>query len=277
MVSIENKVISAEFDESDGLTCTSLRFMGKEYVYFDEERKKSGGTYGIPILFPTPNRVRNGYYFFNGRKIVGNRHGRLRHMPFEIIGKKDDELKGVVHFSPCDEDFPYHADFFLSLKADGTSLSWKFEVENKGDEDLSYGLALHPYFEKRGCRRVFVNLKERVSLDDDKYPDGKVSDDIAIENDVSLLDEDALFITDGGIDAVLDYEKVRMQLSASDDFSHAVIYTSPDMPSICVEPQTSLTDAHNMYARGYKDLAALILLKGNEIHDSMVTIKFTEV
>ena len=90
MVSIENDFIKAEFDESDGMTCTSLVFNGDEYVYFDEKRKESGGTYGIPILFPTPNRVRGGSYSFGGRKIVGNRHGRLRHMPFMIIEKNDE-------------------------------------------------------------------------------------------------------------------------------------------------------------------------------------------
>ena len=103
---IKNGIITASFDESDGLTCTSLSFKGREYVYFDEKRKREGGTYGIPILFPTPNRVRNGFYVFGGRKIIGNRHGRLRHMPFEILKKRDDMLSAKVSFSPTDDDFP---------------------------------------------------------------------------------------------------------------------------------------------------------------------------
>lgn len=277
MVSIENDFIKAEFDESDGMTCTSLVFKGDEYVYFDEKRKESGGTYGIPILFPTPNRVRGGSYSFGGRKIVGNRHGRLRHMPFMIIEKNDEEVKGEVSFSPEDDDFPYDADFILSLKVDGASLIWSFEVRNNGNDDLSYGLALHPYFNKSGCRFLSVNLIKRIDLDDEKYPSGTVCDEIALEKDVSRLDEDALFITNGSIDAVLTYEKAVMHLTASEDFNHAVIYTSPSMPSICVEPQTCLTDAHNMYFRGYRELSSLIILKGKEIHDSMVRIGFTEV
>ena len=277
MIKIGNDNLTAVFDEKDGMTCTSINFKGREYVYFDEKRKESGGTYGIPILFPTPNRVRDGFYVYNGKKIVGNRHGRLRHMPFEITGIKDDEVISLARFSSADDDFPYDADFVLSLKVVESSLIWNFEVRNKGKEELSYGLALHPYFMKEGCSRLLVNLKKRVDLDDDKYPSGNISDDVSLENDVSLLDEDALFITEGGIDAILGYEKAEMHITASDDFNHAVIYTSPRMNSICVEPQTCLTDAHNMYGRGYKDLASLIILKGKEIHDSIVKISFTEV
>ena len=33
MMIIKNGIITASFDESDGLTCTSLSFKGREYVY----------------------------------------------------------------------------------------------------------------------------------------------------------------------------------------------------------------------------------------------------
>lgn len=274
MMIIKNGIITASFDESDGLTCTSLSFKGREYVYFDDKRKREGGTYGIPILFPTPNRVRNGFYVFGGRKIIGNRHGRLRHMPFEILKKRDDMLSAKVSFSPTDDDFPYSADFILTLKIENNSLTWTFEVINKGSEELSYGLALHPYFEKKGCRRLAANLLKRIVLDEEKYPSGGLSDDIALETDVKKLDEDALFITDGAINASLFYEGAKMHIKASDDFNHAVIYTSPSMPSICVEPQSCATNAHNLYSEGKRDLASLIIVKGGESHKSSVSIIF---
>ena len=156
MIKIGNDNLTAVFDEKDGMTCTSINFKGREYVYFDEKRKESGGTYGIPILFPTPNRVRDGFYVYNGKKIVGNRHGRLRHMPFEITGIKENEVIALVRFSSADDDFPYDADFVLSVKVVESSLIWNFEVRNKGDEELAYGLALHPYFMKEENRNAFV-------------------------------------------------------------------------------------------------------------------------
>ncbi len=49
--------------------------------------------------------------------------------------------------------------------------------------------------------------------------------------------------------SILDYKKLAMQLhlSATDDFTHLVIYTPEQLPSICIEYQTCSTDAINLH------------------------------
>jgi galactose mutarotase-like enzyme len=48
-------------------------------------------------------------------------------------------------------------------------------------------------------------------------------------------------------------------LATSREFTHAVVYT-PDRPTFCIENQTSSTDAHNLFAHGFKRESHLLVV-----------------
>jgi len=50
-------------------------------------------------------------------------------------------------------------------------------------------------------------------------------------------------------------------MSASDDFTHLVVYTPKDAAWFCVENQTCSTDAHNLYDQGLKSESNLIVVE----------------
>src|SRR2546423_14110788 len=57
-----------------------------EPVAFSDFRQKPT-SYGIPILFPFPNRIRDGVFTFQGRKIslkAGRRHGYVRDKAWQV-------------------------------------------------------------------------------------------------------------------------------------------------------------------------------------------------
>ena len=105
MISLHNDYVSLRADEHDGMTVVSLKFKGMETVLYDDERRKSGATYGIPILFPTPNRISGGEFTFNGKCIKGEMHGALRHAAFRITSQSETSVEGEVPFSALGETF----------------------------------------------------------------------------------------------------------------------------------------------------------------------------
>ena len=52
--------------------------------------------------------------------------------------------------------------------------------------------------------------------------------------------------------SIVDYTTLAVQLhiSATDDFTHQVIFTPQRLPSICIESQTCSTDAINLHHQG---------------------------
>ena len=276
MVTIKKDDLKVIFDEKDGLSILSLTYKGKEYVFLDEEKRREGRTYGIPILFPTPNRVENNSFTFNGKKVLAERHGFLRHMDLSDCLVSDDRITAEINFNMSNEYFPYDAKLTLTLSVENNNLSWIFKVENKGDEQIAYAIALHPYFKKEDGMIVSINTSKRVCLDSDCYPTGETQDCDNIEGYVSDIDTDSLFLTDGPMMATLEYKETKLIINTSDEFKFAVLYTSPSWPFICVEPQSSLTNAHNMYQKGYEKLSSLIILNGKETKESKISFCFEE-
>ena len=223
MISLHNDYVSLRADEHDGMTVVSLKCKGMETVLYDDERRKSGATYGIPILFPTPNRISGGEFTFNGKCIKGEMHGALRHAAFRITSQSETSVEGEVPFSALGETFPYDGRIKLSLHIEGTAVIWDFSVINEGDEPLAFGLALHPFFRKTASMRFSSSL---------------------------------------------DYE------IGSDEFNHVVVYTSPERPFVCVEPQTCSTDAHNLYSKGYEKESGLIIVPDKASHSFSAVISF---
>lgn len=276
MISLHNDYVSLRADEHDGMTVVSLKFKGMETVLYDDERRKSGATYGIPILFPTPNRISGGEFTFNGKCIKGEMHGALRHAAFRITSQSETSVEGEVPFSALGETFPYDGRIKLSLHIEGTAVIWDFSVINEGDEPLAFGLALHPFFRKTAVMRFSSSLDYEMVSDDDKIPTGEcLETDFGKEKDVQSIDTDTVFFSDSAIRSVLSSPDYSIEIAGSDEFNHVVVYTSPERPFVCVEPQTCSTDAHNLYSKGYEKESGLIIVPGNTVHELSVRMVFS--
>ncbi len=67
-------------------------------------------------------------------------------------------------------------------------------------------------------------------------------------------------------EAWIDYHglNLRLGITASEDFTHAVIYTLGQGPYFCLENQTCSTDAINLHERGMQDIAHLLEVRPGE-------------
>jgi aldose 1-epimerase len=53
---------------------------------------------------------------------------------------------------------------------------------------------------------------------------------------------------------------IKVELAASREFTHMVVYIQPQNNFFCVENQTCSTDAHNLYAQGLVEESHLLLV-----------------
>ena len=280
MLSLEKGDMRLSVDPEDGMTVTSIMFNGIETVLFDYKRKQDGATYGIPLLFPTPNRVSGDYFIANGRRIPAVMHGPFRHRVFRVEELASDRIYAVCDFSKDDMYFPYEGSLGLGIGLEEDGVTWRFTVSNKDVVPFSYGIALHPFFRKAGEGTFTANVLSLMISDGDKIPTGRLADVEGTDLDfrspvpVSSIDTDSVFITNGRMKAELDFRCYKVIMDASDAFGHVVVYTSPDRDFICVEPQSCSTDAHNLYAKGYAAQSGLITSAPGAVQNHFFNLKF---
>jgi len=247
-----------------------------------------GFVYGNPILYPTPNRVRDGKFAFGERQFQFSRnhngnhlHGLVNTLPWVVgaLEVEDEVIKlpltlDISEGHPVYEDFPFDhkVEVTYSLSSEGLRIDAK--VKNRDTRRLPFGFAIHPYFRILGERaETFIAVPARRHMEASQFSllptgelhqlDGSAKD---LRSPVSLdkLDlDDVYWGMDPDRPAVYEARDrgVRVTLEASEIFSHMVVYTPRDQDYFCLENQTCSTDAHNLYSRGQSEAAHLLILE----------------
>ena len=266
-----------------GCNAFSMVVDGIEYFHHPEKVKDVPGVRcGNPILYPTPNRIRDGAFVYEGKRYrfkpegKGNHiHGLVNshHWQLESSSVKGDraEIVCVAQFKPGTELFklfPFDHTFRMTITVKEGSVRWTYEVDNsEGKQAVPFGVAFHPYIAYVDDRKdtyltiPAANIMESPNL----LPNGKLipvdGNPLDARKGVSLdgYKADTVFFgMKSSTPAKIDYlkSKRRLTLNATDDFTHIVVWT-PDRPYFGVENQTCSTDAHNMHAKGFKEVAHL--------------------
>ncbi len=240
---------------------------------------------GTPIMFPTPNRVRDGKMTFEGRSFTfppNNQtnfiHGLARKRPWETGPLRADATSASVDLflvwddrQPEFELFPIKHRLTVSYTLRRSGIRFAYKVDNQDRSRLPFGFGLHPYFRIPGDRdevRVKVPLEQRMEAVE-MLPTGEL---IAVaDTPFDLRRPRAL--TDLRLDDVylgmtpekaawfeLREHGLRVELSGSRELTHLVVFTPPDRPFFCIENQTSSTDAHNLWAQGKKKASHLLIV-----------------
>jgi aldose 1-epimerase len=273
----------AEIAPSLGNNCFSFRTSAPvlEEVSFADFLQKPT-SYGIPVLFPFPNRIRDGQFTFASEtfKVDPPRHGFVRDKPWRVQSHGASEDTGAWITSSFNASeypdqilrqfpFPFHIVINYWLK-DGC-LSMEVIARNTGERTMPAGFGIHPYFRKPDGGRLRVPAAARwelsdsmptgriVSVDGDydlregKRLGGLTLDDIytRVETDADGLARCSIIDDEGGTETVVEFSPDRLP--------HVVVYTPPEpRRAVCVEPNSCPTDAFNLQARGVEsDVIAL--------------------
>ena len=254
---------------------------GRAIIDFDEAMLRERCFSGNPILYPTPNRVRDGRFVYDGREFLQVKHGRVVlihglvfdepwHCGEPVIGEGDIRLTTWIDFDergPLYEAFPFAHRLEVEFRLSEEVLRTTYTIRNRSGRELPYGFALHPYFTKLdGDEGTFIALPAEHVMEatEELLPTGKLiatggtDFDLSQPKPVGSLDIDNVFTGLSGR-AGFEYRDsgLGVSLHASDEFTHVVLYTPPGQPYFCMENQTCSTDAHNMTARGFGEVAGL--------------------
>ncbi len=258
-----------------------------EPVAFAEFRQRPT-SYGIPILFPFPNRIRDGRFTFQGHTFEPNppRHGFVRDKVWQVLAQGASDARGAWltagfdardHAAQILAQFPFPFSLEVTYRLWNGSLEMETIARNHGDADMPTGFGIHPYFRKPAHGTLTVPAGKRWELADslptgrlldvaDTYDlraqaelNGLQLDDIytAVTTDVDGLTRCYITDADATRETVVEFDASR--------FPHVVVYTPPaPRQAICVEPNTCPTDAFNLQTRGI-DSNVLVMRPGEEL------------
>ncbi len=261
-----------------------------------------GTKYGIPLLFPTPNRMRDSQFTWRGKQYHQRKHGEdvwihglVKDEPWQVRCWADDQgayAEGVITFAegnPLYEAYPFPCKLTVLYTLHAGGLKIDARVDNTGSDDLPFGFAIHPYFSKRGdANQVFLTTPlTRIYENDEKLlPSGKILDITGQRWDTSdglhsvqSLDLDNVY---HGMNsdrvAVIEYpNSARITLRGDDSFRNLIVFTPKDRPGFCIEHQTCSTDALNLHAKGLLEEAGLLILPAGQTWRGWVTLDVEKI
>ncbi|HZU03912.1 MAG TPA: aldose 1-epimerase [Ktedonobacteraceae bacterium] len=298
----ENPSRSIAIGIAPDLGCNMFRFRVGEHdlIYCDPVLLKQKDFTGNFVLWPLPNRVRDKKYIYQGqtysleavRRPQGNAvliHGFVFDRPwrYEAPLLEQDAISvktsiDITPESPFYEAYPFDSRLSLTYTLTKNSLTVAYNVQNNGVKDMPFGFGLHPYFSPLSGRDdtwVSIPAQYVMEADTDLLPTGRLFNvseimyaifDLREPVPLGNLKLDHVYT---GLHkneaAVIEYRKQHMQLrlSASDNFTHMVIYTPPpdeNSSYFCLENQTCSTDAVNLHHQGLNEIAHLLELHPGE-------------
>jgi aldose 1-epimerase len=252
----------------------------------------TGARNGIPVLFPFPNRIRDGRFTFAGRTYslpLNSKpnaiHGFAVSASWDVIEHKADSsnarIKGryqISHQSPdMRKHWPTDAILELTYKLADRRLELEVAVANPTAVDLPFGFGIHPYFrlpfETGGdqSKTLVVLPASQYWVLKDFLPTGEREPvtprldfrtaqpirGLKLDDVLTGLSFDHDRCTCRLVDQALNAE---FQLSFDRSFRELVVYTPPGGGGvISPEPYTQTTDAINLQERGID--AGLRILK----------------
>lgn len=261
--------------------------------------------YGIPILFPFPNRVRGGAWCFEGATYQFDKppdsptsiHGLLLNRPYQVESHAADANGATLvcaldsrEFADIGRQYPFPFTIRITYTLKNAALSMGVSIQNAGDRNMPMGFGIHPYFRvglspdaNAAAATIKVPAASYWELDEDSLPTGRR---LAAIGDLDLRDgkpftgltldhvyTDVQMEADGVSRCGIENRNTGHGLVMESDapFRELVVYTPPARDVICFEPYTCPTDAINLEAKGIP--AGVIVLAPDETFSAAVRMR----
>lgn len=287
-----------------GCNVASINVGGEEFLLQPPTLIEQRGTkFGTPVLYPTPNRVRDGHFTFEGKdyRFTPNKgpnfiHGLVHSVPWtvlearELIDRRGNtepacELECELPFlpgTPRYELFPHPHILRLVIRVSAHQVRMTYTVDNSaGTTRIPFGFGIHTYFRYLGPRSTtFLTLPASYWMEAiECMPTGRLVDvgttplDLRTARSLEgFFADDVFFGIDPSKPILIEHREAGATLSirVSEDFTHAVVFSPDGKPAFCVENQTCSTDAHNLYANELTRAAHLQIVDPGDTHSGHV-------
>ena len=237
----------------------------------------SSSPFSSYTLAPFSNRVRGSSFEFQGQQYaleLNNAqgetiHGDVRNRPWTVTRTNHSSLECRFDSRSVDDaNFPFAYTVTVRYSLEGALCRTAITLENAGDVAMPAGFGFHPYFVRRFAGSLSDPLLEFSATgyyvtDAQTMPlqgaHGLTADlDFSSAKNAYAVALDTVFNGWGGR-AALTWDQHRLELAASEIFTHFVAFNGAPDGTIALEPVTHATDGFNLLARGVQNTGVRIL------------------
>jgi len=248
----------AEWEPDAGMVCSSWVVDGDELLGLRgglEKYKRTGSTFGIPLLHPWANRLDREVdsplvrHDPNGLAI----HGILAASPYwQVIEESDEQVAARLDFGAREEYlevFPYPHVIEVDVRIEPRAQTVVTRVHATGDAAVPIAFGWHPYLQLPGVPRaeweLTLPVREHLLLDDRNIPTGEVEpveypDPLRLED--RDFDDGYCGVADGTTFAVAGGGR-RVELEFVSGYPYAQVFAPRAEQVVCFEPMTAPTNA----------------------------------
>lgn len=233
-----------------------------------ELRPSSGG---IPILFPYPGRIKGVHFEWNSKSYelepydkLGNAiHGFLLTRPWALTDVGPTHATATFDSTKAEGNlekrWPSQFVVTATYRLRGDSLRFEFEAANTGNEEMPYGLGLHPYFRMGVHSGAGSSGEEVVTIPVSRHwplaemiptglnepesfglKEGRPFAQLTLDN---VFDHGPTGEGDQGESlrvATIAGATSRLEVRYDTDYPFCIVYTPAHREAICIEPYTCL-------------------------------------
>lgn len=278
-----------------GACLLDLRFGGMSVLDgFKTPEELVAGAWGKNIvLFPFPNRLRDGRYTHEGKTYqfdINNAdtqnaiHGFGNTAQMSIRSQSIDEEHAMIHCGWVHEGthpaYPFPFAFDIVMRLNENEFYVEMAFTNHHSTAIPVGLGWHPYFvmsENVADTSLKMPKSEQILIDERMLPTGEKQAYSAFDTLTKIGEtklDNGFFIIETGEKASVILESERGKLHywqelGKEKWNFLQVFTPPHRKSIAIEPMTCNIDAFNN-----KD--GLILLEPNTSFISSFGVRFSK-
>ena len=286
------KNLSAKIVPKGGCNLISFKTGNQELIYGPKELKDLlKSCIGTPVLYPTPNRIKDAVYVFMADTLKMSFPGETRsHLchgiawddtmwDFKAPVASTDSVSFSAYYRLDEKSirfpaYPFKNTLEVRFTLFKDRIRIAYNVINQDKKPMGFGFGLHPFWNVIGNKEDnFIQADLPYHMEATKmFPSGKIEPvngskwSLLEPVPVSGLQLDDVYFgatPKSNVRVIYKKEGIEIRQEATKDFTHVVVYT-PNTNFFCVENQTCSTDAHNLYAQGLKKESHLQILKPGE-------------
>ncbi len=237
---LQDERSKVELAPQRGGLVTSFQVDGRELLYLEpatlaDASKNVRG--GIPVLFPSPGKLRDDAFSYEGKRGALKQHGFARNLPWSVEGS----TLTLESSAQTRVQFPWDFCYRLTIKLQDATLRLGIAVVNTGDEPLPFGLGFHPYFALQNKSSVTIDTQASTIFDN-------VTKEVRSFSgfDFSRKEQDLYLLDHGSTQSALHYgDGTALAVRASSVFTRWVVWSLAEKDYVCIEPWTTPPDALN--------------------------------
>lgn len=250
---------------------------------------------GVPVLFPFPNRIREGRFTFQNRTYqlpcndpaeANAIHGFTPRKAWRVVKQRIDstsaEITGEFRLSLDAPEvlplWPGDCSIRLTCRLEESRLGYVAVVTNDSELDVPFGFGLHPYFQLPTGTPGIADYQLTAPVEyewelEANLPTGQTRPVPSELNAGMTIGEQVFDHLYGGLPKSANPEELQqvgkvghrdagsIEVWADSAFRELILFTPPHRDAVAIEPYTCPTDAANLATDGH-DVSWQVLAAG---------------